>query len=1250
MKKHLLILAILFGLMPLAIAQLNVDFSATPLTVCVGEDVQFTDLSTSNTTIVSWVWDFGDGTSSTLQNPTHAYNTSGTFTVILTANNGSNALSEVKTNYILVHTLPQPSFTLSTPPCSLPATLSVTSVTPTSGATFSWNFGNGQTSTQAQPINISYSSPGTYNISLSTTNTSTGCENSISQLITINNYNTSFTSSPSTVCTGSPVTFTHNSTPGTNSFNWNFGNGQTSNQANPSHTYSTPGTYNVTLNSQNTTIGCSGQFSQTITVLEAQQPSLTPSLTIGCNPATISFTNTSGFNGTFSWDFGNGNTFNGNNPPAQQYTMPAFDEIPYPESESFTVMIYSIDANGCSSGQAYPDLITIYNLFPDFTVDVDEGCETLFSTFTNSSFSPIPGFPITSWYWNFGNGQTSNQQNPPTQAYNEGVYDVSLTVSTANGCTATLDSLEAIEVGILPNVLFSVGPDTICARQTLDFQNLTTIDVPYDEDEVEYFWLIGNQGPFSDFEPNGEPVLDTGYIDISLVVSFRGCKDTLTFEDIVYVYAPLIDFGAPSILCNPNVPVEITVDDLTILGQEDDSVAVFWWLGDGTTYDYNSEQAWQNNQTSFTHTYLDYGSYTIKQKAWNFENGCIDSLERIVHINFFEVDLNIINDSVCFGEATNFDWNYQSFSPQQINVYSYLVNDSLLGFSNMGEVTNPDDFVFQSPGQHQLTLNATNALGCQNSATLSLYVAPLPDAQIELLSVLGCVPTEATFQDASISLSGVPFVSYEWSSDGNPIAGSDNAEYVVGVGETGEFETSLTITDALGCSSSTTLITDFISPIANFEMPDVVCNNTPFFPENLSQFYTNSTWIWNNEVVSTDNNPEITLSFPIDPAVLFYNEALTLIASDDFGCSDEIEIPFVVSSPFANFSYNLTGANMDEMGNFSCPSVFGQFTDLSQSFGDVVSWSWDFGDGKTSVFQNPTNTYVFAGVYTSSLTIEDEFGCQSIIELEDFLTINGPSGTFGWVPGGTACDPNYIFEVYGINNVSQIQWFPGDGSNFSSMTGGEHFYSNSGVFAPFVIISDENNCSVTYPLDTLTVQFGYLNAAFTVNPSVLNWGENLLVENQSTGGVGGIVNNQWFFGNDSFNNSQSQFNYLFNESGQINIVLIVTDSLGCVDTAMTSVYVSTSLAFPNVFSPNDDGTNDVFTFVYNAYREYEVTILNRWGNVMSERFIVDENYLWDGLAPNGQIAPEGVYFYKVKGILRDNTPREDHGFFHLVLD
>ena len=1241
---------LLFNLLCLNVhSQFTADFVASDVEVCAGESINFTDLSSSPGGIVSWVWDFGDGNSSTVQNPSHAYASAGTYTVILTVNNGTTSIDEVKPSYILVHPLPQPSFTVSNPPCSLPANVSVSNVAPSSGVSYAWNFGNGQTSASQNPSSVSYTSEGTFNIQLTVTNTSTGCVNSTSEPVNIYNYNTAFTPSSTTVCVGSAVTFTENCSPGTDSYAWTFGNGQNSTSANPTMTYSTAGTYTVTLTSENTANGCSDVATEIITVIAAQVPSFTSSLSIGCNPSTVTFTNTSPFNGTFTWDFGNGSTYAGTDPPPQDYSMADYNVDPYPESESFGVFISSIDENGCVADQFFPNLITIYNLFPAFDADVVEGCEDLDVTFTDNSFSPIPGFPIDGWEWNFGNGQTYNGQHPPTQTYSEGVYDVSLTVTTANGCSVTVDSLAVIQVGVPPTVLFTVDPDTICARQTAIFANLSSVSVPSDPSDFEYFWFIGSQGPYPDFEPNTVPITDTGALDVTLIVSFRGCNDTLVLEDEIYVHAPLVQFSTPQTLCNPGIPVQITIADNSILGQPGDSVAVHWNLGNGTLINYDDTDAWLNNNQSFDEVYSDYGNYEIKQIIWNFDTGCVDSLSSMLYINYFALELNFENDSICFGDTSVFQWTYESIANFPIINYHYTADLTVpLGNSNTGLISNPDDCYFASTGQHQITVGATNALGCQASVTETVYIAPLPEAAIAQPQVAGCVPTNAIFQDSSTSVSGIPITDYYWTFNGvAPVVGNGQPSISTTIATTANHTTILQITDSLGCMAFDTLETVLLEPTANFDAPLVVCNNSIFQTTNLSTNYVSSNWYLNGQLVSTDDDGNFLISHPPSGA-LSYNDTITLIVTDANDCTSEIAIPVIVSAPNADFTFNLTGSNVDEFGNFTCPSVFATFTDNSDSYGNITSWQWDFGDGKFSSLQNPSNTYVFAGTYSSTLIITDEYGCQDTMVQPDYLTINGPSGTFDVGPAGTLCDPNYLFSSLTLTNVTNVEWFPGDGTSFTSMTGDEYIYPTAGTYFPYVTITDANNCEVTYYLDTLTVQFGNLNADFSANPIELNWGEPIVINNESTGGIGGIVNNNWTFGSDNFNNQSDQFDYLFDETGVLQILLITTDALGCIDSAWISVSVTDNLQFPNIFSPNGDGVNDAFRIRDNAYGEYEVVILNRWGNVMSRTYVVDDNYLWNGLSPNGELAAEGVYFYVVKGLLRDGTPKEDHGFFHLV--
>ncbi len=1235
-------------------AQFNVDFSANLTTICAGQAVQFTDQSTSPTAIVSWVWDFGDGNSSTLQNPSHVYASAGTYTVILTANNGAGSQDEVKTGYILVNPLPQPAFSTSIPPCNLPASVTVSNVQPNAGGyTYQWNYGNGQTATGINPPAANYATEGTYPIVLTVTNTATGCSNSITHNVSIYNYTAEFTTSVTTACVGSPVTFTNASSPGTTTNAWTFGNGQSSNGASPSVVYNTAGTYTVTLTSQNATNGCSDAVTHTITVVNAQIPVISPSVTFGCNPLSVNFTNSNPFNGTYAWNFGNGQTFSGQNPPTQTYSMPDFDEYPFPQSQSFNVSLLTIDANGCGAYQNVPNLITIYNIFPDMSVNVDEGCEDLLCTFTNQSTSPIPGFPINSWQWTFGNGQTYSGQTPPPQTYSEGEYTVSLTVSTAMGCTTTLDSIDMIQVGIPPNVLFTVDPDTICARTTADFTNLTTISVPADPADITYAWTIGTQGPYPNFEPDNVQITDTGSLDVTLIVSFRGCKDTLKLLDEIYVNAPLVQFGSQGVFCNPSLPVDVAFYETSILGQPGDSVEVFWDFGDGSNAYFNNATSWQNNNQSLIHSYTDYGTYMIEQKIHNFDTGCTDSLSSQLILNYFTTDLSFVQDSVCLGNATHFYWTFESIAQFPVFNYEYVADgDSLLeSTSTSNQIFNPDSCIINSVGPHTITVNTINAVGCPASAMDTFYVMPLPNAQIGPIQLIDCSPLTVTFTDASNSVSGIPIVGYNWELNGSfPGVGNGLPTITTQITTNGNYTTNLYVTDALGCMDSTQLITPILQPQANFTAPEVICNNVNFNSANLSSNYAQSEWYWNNQLVSTSDDANFLISHPDNAAITSYNDSISLIVFDAIGCSDTLTLPLLVSAPNADFSYTLTGSNVDQFGNFTCPSVFSAFLDESESVGNIVDWAWTFGDGKFSSLQNPSNTYVFSGTYSASLVITDEYGCQDSITYADFLSIDGPSGEFSVEPAYTFCDPNYLYEVVSTDNVTNIVWFTGDGNSFQDNAGGEYIYGAAGTYHPYVEITDANNCLVTYYLDTITVQYGDLNAAFDAGPLVLNWGVPFAIDNQSTGGIGGIVNNNWTIGSENFNNQASQFDYLFNETGQLDVLLITTDSLGCIDSAWTTVFVTDNLQFPNVFSPNGDDANDVYRIRDNAYGEYDVYIYNRWGNKMSEAHIVDDNYLWDGKNQSGELANEGVYYYLVKGTLRDGQAKEDHGFFHLVLD
>jgi PKD repeat protein len=146
-------------------------FMGSPTSGTVPLTVTFTDQSTGSPT--SWNWTFGDGGTSTLQNPVHQYTTTGSFTVSLTATNSAGSDDETKTNYITVNPCAAPVANFVGSPTSGNAPLAVTFTDQSTGSPTSWNwtFGDGGTSTARNPSHT-YSNAGTYTVSLTATN---GC-------------------------------------------------------------------------------------------------------------------------------------------------------------------------------------------------------------------------------------------------------------------------------------------------------------------------------------------------------------------------------------------------------------------------------------------------------------------------------------------------------------------------------------------------------------------------------------------------------------------------------------------------------------------------------------------------------------------------------------------------------------------------------------------------------------------------------------------------------------------------------------------------------------------------------------------------------------------------------------------------------------------------------------------------------------------------------------------------------------------
>lgn len=1237
MRYYLFVLAIVMGQLAFSQAP-TANFTASPLVVCIGSPINFTNTSTAGgSPIVSRTWDFGDGNSSTALNPTHTYSSPGTYTVtlVVTAQNGQ-ADAEVKPAYVVVNPLPTVGFTASGSGCTVPFNVTFTN-TSSSGANFSnnWNFGNGQTSTAANPPAVTYATAGNYAVTLTVTNTTTGCSNTFSQPITVSNFSAGI-SAPTSACVGQSVAITDGSTIGANSWNWNFGDGQTSTSQNPNHTYSAPGTYTITLNSQNTGSGCTGSSSHTITINPLPTPTFTANVTTGCAPLSVNFTNTSGA-GTFNWNFGNGNTFTGQNPPAQVYTS----------NGSYTVTLTMTNANGCVGTTTNTAMINVVAPVVQFSMNNYNGCAPISVQFTDGSVSPNPGSdPLVSWVWNFGDGSpVFNGQVPPPHLYNNvGLYSPTLTVTTQNGCVASITYPDTIQVGSINNVAFTVSPISDCAKSPFDFVDQTTFNGTPNPGEVLYNWDFGDGGQSTQQSPTYNYPIDTGYFDVTLIVDWRGCLDTFTMTNAVYVLAPISSFSLSNTLfCNPtSFPVTLDVSDLAIVGSVPDDILMVWEWGDGTTTVLDDPDVDDLDAGNSSHNYSNYGTYTVEQVIYNYTTGCEDSTTQTIHISQTIAGFALSNDSVCVGSPLTLTSNSTSTHP--FGTFSYDMGN---GGSTSGT---PASYTYSTPGAYTITLTATNNVGCAGTSVFNgLDALARPIAAITPSAVAGCAPITVNYTNASTSTgNGVPLASFLWTFPNASTQTTTNVGVPTSYTFTteGNFTTTLVATDQFGCvSDPATANMTITKPTADFTLDSVVCDEEVFTAVNGSVGGTSYQWLLDGQNVSVNTNYTSSINDQGGPGINAQIHSVQLIVTDVNGCQDIETQSIVVSLPFADLDYTLAGASTNAQGEFTCPPVFASFTDNSNTYGGISSWAWNFGDGKFSTLQDPNNTYVFAGTYTLNFSIVDEFGCTADTILPDFLTILGPSGNVNWTAVAGVCGQTFDFIPSNLVDVANIIWDLGDGTIVNDTAAFQYGYDSNSTFNPSAILVDTTGCEVAIALPQITITGNGLDAFFQASPTSGPIGTQFVFDESSTTGTSPIVLWEWNMNGTQVTNTTGQdvSSAFAGIPGTYTVNLRITDANGCKDKYALSVTINDEFHLPNIITMNGDGINDLFTFPLPIFKSFDMVILNRWGNVVHQEIGGVGTFSWDGTAPDGTPVNDGVYFYQLTGIISSGTEIQKHG-------
>lgn len=451
---------------------------------------------------------------------------------------------------------------------------------------------------------------------------SLGCNNDETShtFNTIQNVTAAYTQNATSGCGPLNVVFTNTSNSLTAAtFNWDFGNGNTSILAQPLAVTYQPDptgkdlTYTVTLKA---TTAC-GTTTQTSTVLVKAKPVsvFSPDKTTGCSPLDVTFSNTSPGNYTsYTYDFGDGSaplTVTDKNSVSHTYITLAVRDY----------VVKMTATNECGSNESqYSIRVSPNDITPELVVNSNQlkGCAPLKVDFFNNTKG------ASTFVYDFGDGSTTVTHTAPetiSHTFTQpGKYTITLYAS--NNCS-NASTTETVEVLPQPSVSFTSDKTSGCDGVTVKFKNAST-------GAIGYVWDFGDGSPTSNaIEPthsfNGP---GKNYTVTLTATNALGCTNSTTIADLIHVVPPPI----ATFTVTPGNEVSIPTYSFSFKDISTDAVSWEWTFGDG------SGSTLQNPN----HTYANEGTYNVTLKVLNKE-GCSSSTFQTVRIIGVPGNLNIPN-------------------------------------------------------------------------------------------------------------------------------------------------------------------------------------------------------------------------------------------------------------------------------------------------------------------------------------------------------------------------------------------------------------------------------------------------------------------------------------------------------------------------------------------------------------------------------------------------------------------------------
>lgn len=752
----------------------------------------------------------------------------------------------------------------------------------------------------------------------------------------------------------------------------------------------------------------------------------------------------------------------------------------------------------------------------------------------------------------------------------------------SNGCTAS-GFVSVIPSTGLPSVTTSNSGSITCTNTSVQVV-ATTTSTP-----VTYSW--SGPGAVSGAATSNGTVTVGGTYQCVVTNTLTGCSSTVTTN------VPS-NTTAPSVSIAPTSSITCSTPSLTLSESPSGSPYTVSWTGAGLT-----------GSTVATPTVTQGGNFSVL--VTDTANGCTGTATITVPTNTASPTVTVSPTSYTTSCASP-TVQLSSTSSDPGVTYSWTSPSS--GSLNNSTIQNP---VASGTGVFTVVVTSTVS-GCSSVVSANSTATVVPDANIPTVSLsantisLTCVSATASVTATSTNTP----VSYSWSP--SPLSGGNT--------NTPTFDTpgnyTLTLTNTSnGCSTFANLavVTNTTAPVVTASATQTLTCGSPSV--TISTTVTPSTGI-----TYSWTGPGIV--GPATGSAIGANQTGTYsvtVTDATNGCTNTATSNLAgnTTSPTATIA-----AVTSSVISCSSPTIV---LSVSTTPATGLSYTWAPGAANTATVNAAT-----AGVYNVTV-LDAASGCSVSAQYTVTGNTTTPPVTVGnaSIPCGTS---STTISASSTNTNATYSW---TGPNAGSITSGSNTATPnvSGPGSYTVTVTDPTNgCTTT---SVVSVAQTSVEAAFTANPTNGIAPLPVTFTNQSTGATAYT----WTFG-DTHGSGAANPSNTYTANGTYTVYLVASAG-SCSDTAYAVVVVESGLTIqiPNVFTPNGDNINDVFTITSTGVKEIALQIFNRWGEKLYE--FSGPNAGWDGHEGHGAKVPDGTYFYFVKATGFDGKTIEKQGTVNL---